>query len=323
MRFVRITMSLLSLGLLFGSPSASAAFKIRTVHVGADRYLLFADVARFYGMTYSETGGSVECRSRYSLMRFTVRDRRAQVNGVKVMLAMAVKSDGRNALLSEIDFRRTIDPILRTKVLSGRGLRTIVIDPGHGGADSGANGDRSQEKSINLAVAKLVAYNLKRMGYGVYMTRDSDRKVSLQTRVAAAARLKPDVFVSLHVNSGPPSAKGIETFAVTPVGTTSTHSSEEKTKPTPGNLHDRENTRLAYELQKNLLGQTRAADRGVKRANFVVIRDAPCPSALVEMGFISNSREESRLLTRSYQRQLAGGIVYGIIAYDKALRADN
>jgi N-acetylmuramoyl-L-alanine amidase len=305
---------------VFSMP-AQGAFKIRTVKVGDDRYLLLEDIAKFYGMAYRAGKEEVVLRSRYSRLAFPVGDRRATINGVRVSLCEAVRSEKGHPCLSEVDFRRTLDPLLRTKVLAGNGVRRIVLDPGHGGKDPGAEGATVKEKEVNLQVAKLVAAGLRRRGYKVYLTRASDKFVPLATRVAAAAKVNPDLFVSLHANSATASANGIETFAVTPKGTRSTHSDDEKKKATPGNLHDRENIRLAYELQRYLLHFTKGTDRGVKRADFVVIRDCTCPSALVEMGFLSNSAEHAKLATSLYRRRLATGIANGIVAYDKALRA--
>jgi N-acetylmuramoyl-L-alanine amidase len=300
---------------------ASAAFKIRSANLDGEPHLVFADVAKYYGMSFRLREDTVVCQSKYSLMTFTVNDRRATINGVKVMLCRMVRRSGSHAMISEVDFRRTIDPLLRHHALSGHGVRTIVIDPGHGGADPGALGKSSKEKEINLAVARIVAHNLRRRGYQVHLTRSSDVAVSLGARVKAAERLRPDLFVSLHVNAAATSsAQGVETFALTPVGASASHGGDIKTRATPGNLHDRENIRLAYEIQKQLLHYTKAEDRGVKRANFLVIRDAPCPAALVEMGFISHAGEESRLRSAAYHRLLAAGIIDGIIAYDNALR---
>lgn len=307
--------------LMFASP-AYAAFKIRTMDIAGERHLVFSDIAKYYGMSFKMQGDTITLQSKYSLLRFGVNDRRATVNGVKVTLCLAVRQSGGHAVLSELDFRRTLDPLIRDKVLSGGGVKTIVIDPGHGGADAGAVGKLAQEKNVNLAVAQMVAYNLKRRGYQVHLTRASDKAVSLADRVKATQRIKPDLFVSLHVNSASAAAaRGIETFALTPQGAASTHSTERKDKATPGNVHDRENIRLAFEIQKYLMHHAQTEDRGVKRANFMVIRDAPCPAVLVEMGFISNPPEERRLNSADHQRLLAAGIINGILAYDNALRA--
>lgn len=298
------------------------AFQIRTVDIDKDRYLLFADVARYYGMIYTHRAKDVRCQSRYSLMTFTVDDRRCVINKVKVTLCLPVKVSGGNAFISETDFRLTIDPVLRTKILRPKFARTVVIDPGHGGKDPGTSGTGTREKEINLSVAKLVAASLKKKGYRVFLTRNGDTFISLDQRVKIAAKYKPDVFISLHTNSaGAGSAKGLETYTATPKGVKSTHGTKAKSKSSRGNKHDKESTRLAFELQKYLLHYTKAEDRGIKRANFVVIRDAPSAAALIEMGFLSNTGENKKLATAAYRRQLASGIIQGVVAYDKALRA--
>ena len=300
--------------------AVEGAFRIRTTTLSGNRYLLFRDVARFYGMQYHVHDETVVCRSRYSRLVFRTNDRVATLNGIQVLLSLPVGETGSEVFLSETDFLLTVDPLLRRKVLDRKPVRTVVIDPGHGGRDPGAVAGGIREKDINLRVARLVAGILRRHGVQAYLTRGSDSGLTLSERTAAARRFNCDLLISLHANSaGSRSARGVETYALTPRGTASTHSSEIKERASPGNLHDRNNMRLAYEMQRYLRHFTKAEDRGVRRANFAVIRDAPCPAALVEMGFISNSAEAMRLTSKSYQRLVATGIANGILSYRKAL----
>ncbi|MDT8390285.1 MAG: N-acetylmuramoyl-L-alanine amidase [Lentisphaeria bacterium] len=306
---------------LFGL-TCRGAFQIRTIDIDKNRYLLFADVARYYGMVHTHRAKDIRCQSRYSLMTFTVDDRRCVVNNVKITLCLPVKASGGHAFISETDFRLTLDPLLRTSVLSAAAARTVVIDPGHGGKDPGAAGAGTQEKEINLSVARRVAGALKKKGFRVFLTRTKDTFMTLDQRVTIAAKYKPDVFISLHANSADAgSAKGVETYVATPKGTKSTHGSKTKSTSSPGNKHDKESMRLAFELQKYLLHYTKAEDRGIKRANFVVIRDAPAAAALIELGFLSNPGENKKLAEAAYRDKLAYGIIQGVVAYDKALRA--
>ena len=313
---------LVGLSLLCGW-SVQGAFKIRTVDIAKKRYLLFNDVARYYGMAYTRRDKDIRCQSRYSLMTFTVDDRRCVVNKVKISLCLPVKEKEGNAFISETDFRLSLDPVLRTKVLQPKCVRTVVIDPGHGGKDPGTSGHGgTKEKEINLSVAKRVAARLKKMGYRVFLTRTNDTFLSLYQRIKIATKYKPDVFISLHTNSaGAAAAKGIEIYTTTPKGITSTQGTKTKSKASPGNKTDKENIRLAYDLQKYLLYYTKADDRGIKRADFVVIRDAPTASVLIEMGFLSNSGENKKLASATYRDRIAIGISQGVVAYDKALRA--
>ncbi len=299
--------------------AASAAYRIRSVNLAGATHLLLRDIAGYYGMTYGRSGDAVHLTSRYSRLLFTRDDRQALINGVKVSLSHAPVEWRQEVLISETDFRSLLDPILRSAALPRRHTVTIVLDPGHGGKDQGAASAQTLEKDVNLKVATQVAALLRQHGFRVYMTRSDDRRLGLSERIGMAAGLKADLFVSIHCNAvGSSSVSGIETFLLTPEGTTSTYSSSTKTAPTAGNAYDRENARLAYELQKQAVTAANAYDRGIKHANFVVLRDAPCPAALIEVGFLTHPAERQKLADPQYQQRLALGIAQGIAAFRNA-----
>lgn len=167
----------------------------------------------------------------------------------------------------------------------------IVVDPGHGGHDSGAVGNGLKEKDIILSVSKKVNSKLKSLGFQTIMTRSTDTYISLSERYNIANRNNADMFVSIHVNSGSSSASGIET------------------------LYKNYKT-IANDIQNGLINETGAKSRGLKyRSDLAVLNGTRMPSALVEMGFISNSPEASKLSTSSYQDKIATGIVKGIAKY--------
>ncbi len=315
------TFLLISAALLAAAAAGPARITIRSAKIATHNYLSLADVARFYGMVYSHQEREVVCRSRFSTLRFTVETRLAELNGVDVVLCLPIRAWKGEAMIGEVDFHRTLEPIMRRAVLAKKPVRTVLIDPGHGGKDEGAARGKLKEKEITLDVANQVAALLKARGYTVHLTRTTDSHLTLEQRVAAASRLKADVLISIHANAATATtARGIETYACTPQGVASTNGTEVKSKATAGNLHDRENIRLAYELQRYLLHYTKSEDRGVKRANFLVLRDAPCVAALVEMGFVSNPGEAAKLATPAFRRLLAAGIADGLVAYDQALQ---
>ncbi len=314
---------LIPAALLTVAAAAPGTMRIRSAKIAKHNYVSLADVIRFYGMAYSHREREVICRSRYSTLRFTVDNRIADINGVDVLLCLPIRDLKGEAMLGEVDFRRTLEPIMRRAVLPRKPVRTVLLDPGHGGKDEGAARGKLKEKEITLDVANQVAALLRARGYTVHLTRSTDSYLTLEQRVAAAARLKADVLVSIHANAATATtAKGIETFACTPQGVASTNGGEIKSKATAGNLHDLANTRLAFELQRHLLHRTKSDDRGVRRANFLVLRDAPCAAALVEMGFVSNPSEAAKLATPAFRRLLAVGIADGLIAYDQALSSN-
>ncbi len=306
----------------FGTASVRAAFQMRSIERAGVTYVLLDDVARYYGMSLRHHHKSSYLSSQYSLLQLTQGKRQSELNNVTVHLSYAPLEWGRSALVSFTDFQLLIDPVLRNKGLPRRQVRKIVLDPGHGGRDHGAAGARFKEKDINLQIANRVMRILQHNGYQVHLTRGGDQYLSLDARTAYARRLGADLFVSLHANSvGTSSVSGIETFFLTPEGTPSTYSTAVDSKRTSvGNTFDRENARLAYEIQKHTIERTRARDRGIKHSAFAVLRNSSCPAVLIEMGFMSNPTEEGNLANSRYQNNLSAGIASGIAAFAEAVR---
>jgi N-acetylmuramoyl-L-alanine amidase len=180
----------------------------------------------------------------------------------------------------------------------------IVIDPGHGGKDVGTQSiskPRYQEKSFNLITAQFVKQYLQQLGYRVFLTRETDRFVSLERRSKLANEKKPTLFVSIHYNSAPSAeAQGVEVFF---------YQSNEKKERTI------KSKRLAQAILKNVLVKTKAKSRGVKQGNYAVIRETDMPAVLIEGGFVTNESELQKLKDPLYLKRLAWGIVCGIDEY--------
>jgi N-acetylmuramoyl-L-alanine amidase len=247
--------------------------------------------------------------------------RNAVLNDVVINLLFAPSEWKGNAVMSLHDFKLVLEPVLRRKALPRDEIRRIVIDAGHGGKDPGAQGSRHDEKDITLAVALRLGRLLKARGFQVLMTRVADDTRSLSHRTTFAARCQADLFISLHINAaGNARVTGIETFILTPENSPSTYGTSRRKSSSVGNAFDAENMLLAYEIQKRLRSLTGADDRGVKHANFKVLREAPCASALVELGFISNKSEEARMANPRYQHKLASGIALGVMEFAAALK---
>lgn len=174
----------------------------------------------------------------------------------------------------------------------------VIIDPGHGGSDPGAVGaGGTQEKEVNLAVSLQVADILSQVAE-VRLTRTEDRvpgdgnKNEFFVRAQTANQCGADCFVSIHCNSAAtPAAHGTETFCYT------------------GSSRGRQ---MAVAIQKRLVEALGLADRKIKEANFAVLRLTTCPSALVELAFISNAAEEGCLKSPIFQAKAARAIAGGI-----------
>ena len=222
-----------------------------------------------------------------------------------------------------------------------RRINTIVIDPGHGGRDPGALGRRFQEKNIVLAVAQNLKTQLEReLGVRVLLTRDRDIAVPLMDRTNFANENRADLFISLHTNSSTArSAHGIEVYYLATAQTDEARAVEALENQVVYDFeggaeavrqyddlafiladmqqaqHILESSDLAIRLQTELIGSTRAFDRGVKQAGFYVLRGAFMPAVLVEIGFISNENEETKLNQRAYQDQIVSAVVEGVKSF--------
>lgn len=250
-------------------------------------------------------------------MMFETNSRKLYFNGILLWLNGNVSMHGGQWSLSRVDVANVIDPLLRSgNALAGAGTSRVMLDPGHGGNDIGAVGGRGlYEKRVVLDIAKRVRSNLRGSGITVRMTRETDMNLSLAARSEMARKWNADLFVSIHCNAArDPRAEGIETYVLPAAGFSSTAGNMNK-RFFPGNTHDRASMLLAYYVHRELLKQTDGADRGIRRARFDVLKEAPCPAILVECGFLSNAAEERKLLTRKYRESVAEGIAEGIREY--------
>ena len=210
---------------------------------------------------------------------------------------------------------------------------TIVVDPGHGGRDSGARGNGYNEKDIALQVATRLANNL-RQDYNVIMTRDSDFFVPLDTRAKIGNDANADFFISIHLNSGSSSsANGTEVFYFSKKDqgsyATQVAKFENKVDGSYGDvpfsdfiLNDifyRKNQKtsqaIAESVLNNLINTTGLRRRGVFGANFAVLRGSNSPSILVELGFMNNYSDLSQYLTPDGQDKAANAISSAIRSY--------
>jgi N-acetylmuramoyl-L-alanine amidase len=175
----------------------------------------------------------------------------------------------------------------------------VVLDAGHGGSDTGTLGDGLVEKELNLDVTLRVAALLREAGVRVSLTRETDEYVSLADRAEFANALGADIFVSIHTNASNTveTVYGVETYYV------------------PGGVEARI---LAKELHEAVLAATDADDNKVRTARFYVLRKTDMPAALVEMGYVTNSKELEKMKTDEYRTKLAQGIATGVLNYLKA-----
>jgi N-acetylmuramoyl-L-alanine amidase len=260
------------------------------------------------------------------VVSLTVDSRKAVVKGVHVWLSNPIAYNNGSAYLGGLDLATAIHPVLFPARYSARGsVRTIVLDPGHGGKDPGNKEGARVEKVYTLSFAREVAEMLTKAGFKVSMTRSGDSFVELPVRPDLARRRNADLFISLHFNSadgpGASTVQGTEVFCMTPVRASSTNAGQDQSGagagPYPGNRLDAKNMLLAYQIQKAITQQTGTEDRGVKRARFWVLRNAEMPAVLVEAAFMTHPADARRVYEPAQRRQTAQAIVDGVLAYKK------
>lgn len=271
-------------------------------------------------LVQANANGYVTLSTTHKQIVFVPDVRRVTINGIVLhMNAPYLHVNGTGQIATaDVDF--VLMPLI-DETAGSPGLHhppRIMLDPGHGGEDSGAVGASPDavEKDIVLALALHMRELLAETGVDVRLTRENDRYVALDERADLANRWGADLFVSLHLNSSRNArAAGIETYVIPAAGFPSTAEGSKIDGPYPGNSHDAENTRLAYFVHKGLIFQTKASDRGIRRARFEVLRKTRCPALLAECGFISNKDESWLLRKEDYRHKVAQGLVSGILTY--------
>ncbi len=220
----------------------------------------------------------------------------------------------------------------------GLKLQRVIIDPGHGGHDTGTIGPSGYtEKDLVLDVSKRLKELIeKEIGAEVILTRDDDRFIPLETRTAIANQHEGDLFISIHANSSRVrTVRGVETFYLNL--TTSREALDIATRENAASEHSihelqdlskkillqdkvEESRELARVMQKSLAGRRNSGtDRGVKQAPFIVLMGANMPSILAEISFISNPQEEKLLKDSDYRQSIAESLLAGVKSYSESL----
>lgn len=218
----------------------------------------------------------------------------------------------------------------------GLGVRTVMIDPGHGGVDPGARGHGGiLEKNVTLNAARLLGARLTAQGFTVLYTRTADKTVPLVARTAMANAKKADLFISLHCNAHKdPKSSGLETYSLNLASTPDeVRVAARENAGAMKNISDLqkildelmhtskldESRELAKAAHSGALGQARKSldlrDRGLHEAPFHVLMGAKMPAVLVEMGYITNPAEAAKLGDKAYLDSLARGLAEGVAAY--------
>jgi len=291
------------------------------------------------GLTPGETPNSVILTTgpRYATHRVTTSQADAGSGRLTVDLLPATATDAPATAAAPVPDSRLVIPSQGPS----SGLRTVVIDPGHGGDEIGTQGAKGTlEKDITLSVARRLRTLIEsRLGAKVFLTREDDRTLSLDDRSAFANNHQADVFLSIHANSAVrPALKGAEVYFLTveraDAEARKRAGDNATTLPAFGGgsreidlilwetaqaRYLEQSSALAGFLERALAGRIEVSPRAVQQAPFRVLVGANMPAALVEIGYLSNAEQETQLASGAYQDQIAQALLDALIKFREFL----
>jgi N-acetylmuramoyl-L-alanine amidase len=247
-------------------------------------------------------------------MHLDLDSQKMHMNRVLFYTSLPIKSreNDPQIYVSQMDLVTLIDPILRPgSIKNAAPFRTVILDPGHGGKDKGAAG---MEAAETLKLALAIKEELQNLGHIVVMTREENVFVPLEERVEIAKANPKAIMISLHFNSGPKDAQGIETYIM---------SAREP------NAQNRASIALATAVHSRTMIYINGArggknfgmtDRGIRRAKFNILKHSPCPTILMEAGYLTNKEDAEKIKNPDFQKTLAAAVVRGVLVYKKSIQ---
>jgi N-acetylmuramoyl-L-alanine amidase len=318
----------------FFSPQSKAAFE--TAKIDGVKCIDAMALGESFGLraSWTEPGKRLLLQNATTRVELEVNQREAVFDGRHVFLGTPPVYHQHSIWISWIDTDDLLAPLLHLGRDRPPPVHTIVIDPGHGIPDDGAENKRLglKERVLTLDTAFRLKKILEAQGYKVVMTRTTDygispdKKLDLRRRAEITAEVKADLFISIHFNSAGQyvpgenigAVHGTETFRFTPRYQIplrrSVHRPEDD-EANPGDKNDCWNSVLGYCIQSAVLGEIGSYDRGLRHDQIAVLRLAPCPAVLIEGGYLTNDAEARKLATAAYRQQIAEGIANGVRAY--------
>lgn len=313
--------SLFLLILTLAAPlGAQTAFAWKITQQDGVPYIPLEDVRSFYkfsplkkerGSDAIQTiGNSATC------LEFGPGERDLRIQGYRLQLSRPIRySSTGDLLISQEDIAKLLDPILRPVYIPNRQeVKTIVIDPGHGGHDIGVRNAHIREADFTQLMARALAEELRQRGYTVILTQDSNSFRSNQQRAEITRRQENAIFISLHLNTGRSDVKGVQTYTTAPAAFGES--------PVPGNEFDAANIALAFALQASLISHTSATDAGIKRSHFSLLNSLNCPAALVELGYATNEDDCAALNSETHRQALCTALANGIDTFAATMKPD-
>src|SRR5207253_485408 len=290
---------------------AVARVEWQVIKINGRDFLSVDNIAKFYSFPDPTINGmNVDLNKVKNEMQFHLDSREMLINGVRNWLSFPVFVHDGKIVVSRIDLAKTLEPQLRPNMIPKLGrVRTVVLDPGHGGFDKGAISGYGYEKDYALDLARLLRPLLQAKGFRVVMTRESDVFVPLELRARIANATSDSIFVSLHFNATDRDtiATGFELYSLTPRGAPSTYEDVltlASVNIQNGTEADAASVELSSCIYHSLLGHTGEFDRGITRARCAV---RPCRSICCTLSSRRKipPRSKARRHPRSAPRRLS------------------
>ncbi|MBF0522536.1 MAG: N-acetylmuramoyl-L-alanine amidase [Candidatus Omnitrophica bacterium] len=326
--------------------SGCATVKPKVIVQKKEGFLL-KDLCSHYGITWEwdHVAQTIDLKNKENDIRLLVGSNVMFVGDRKVLLSGPVQMKNSQVVIPR-DFVQDI--IIHVEVQSKEAfdytlkkIRKVLIDAGHGGNDPGAIGIQgTQEKKIVLGIVADLKRLLEKEGLEVQLTRGEDKFLTLQERTEKSAGMDADLFISIHANSSlNPKAHGVEVYSLKNLEEKEKLEKQRKANeklmfkrlsmkqaesPAQDILSDMlysykqaQSDLLAFDIVKELAQYVNIRRKGIKYAHFYVLRNTLIPAVLVEVGFLSNKKEESSLNKSVYQQKISQGIAKGILDYGK------
>ena len=314
---------LISVALVACLPHVGLPAEPANVSILGRQHIRVADWAQKSGLEvrWIKQDDTLQLSNARFKIRLAVNSSESDVNGVSVRMLFPIAVRNGALYITQLDVDDTFRPILfPPSNRPGAKIKTICLDPGHGGNDPGYKVGDKEEKRLTLLLAQELDNQLAKAGFKVSLTRASDKKIELPMRPELAKRRGADLFISLHFNAFPQrTVQGTEVYCLTPAGAPSSNARGEGAGAGSfaGNRFNDKNMFLAYQMQKSLTKSLAVEDRGVHRARFWVLRDATMPAVLIEGGFLSHPVEGRKIADAGYRRQMARAIADAVIGYKR------
>ena len=300
-------------------PTATSSNRVNSTPLG-QKWISFETWSRDNGLGPIRQVAAKPARFTLStprgVLNLTAGNRVVEWDGMKIHLGYAPMVVAGELMVHTLDVQRNLSPAIKLPPAFRPPGRVVVIDPGHGGGNTGARSvyNGTFEKVYTLDWALRLVQLLAAQGWQVHLTRTNDAELTLPDRVAFADRCQADLFVSLHFNSAYPKQEeaGLETYCLTPTGLPSNlirEFDDNVSQRFPNNAYDLQNFQLAMVLHRALLSVNGAPDRGVRRARFMgVLRGQKRPAVLLEGGYLSNPQEARQIADPQHRQKLAEAV---------------